>query len=308
MTKKIPHTNINDLKQQVADLSGVCCDESESALPILNVTTACSQASICLQGAHLLSWRPKGEDDVIWMSSQARPLPGKSLRGGIPVCWPWFGAHESEAAYPAHGFARTVMWQLHDVRGLSKNETQVILTLDMHDMDQNIQAMWPYDCVLEYIITVGKTLKLKLVTHNKSSQAFNITQALHSYFNVQDVKKTHVVGLDGLEYLDKPDAFKRKKQKAEVSITAEVDRIYLQTPSQLSIHTPSRKIHLSSQGSQSTVVWNPWKDVAEKMGDLGDDGYLKMLCVETANAADDVISIAAGEQQELIVEYSLDKK
>jgi len=175
----------------------------------------------------------------------------------------------------------------------------------MQNMAKNIQSLWPYDNELEYVITVGKTLKLKLITHNNSLQTIKITQALHSYFNIGDIKQTQVLGLEGLEYLDKPDAFKRKKQYGAVHITQEVDRIYLQTQDDIVIESAANKIRLSTQGSQSTVVWNPWKTVAEKMADLGDEGYLKMLCVETANAADDFVLIAAGGQHVLAVEYSI---
>jgi len=308
MSSKLENRSITEINQYLADVAGeqeIYIKESGTALPVLYVKNKFSCASICLQGAHLLSWVPAGGNDVIWMSSQARPQPAKSLRGGIPVCWPWFGAHEKNADYPAHGFARTVMWQLQNVNVLAEGKTQITLKLDMQAMDEHIQTMWPYDCELEYIITLSETLKLELMTKNKSSENIQITQALHSYFNIGDIVKTQLHGLDGLEYLDKPDGFKRKKQQGVVSISEEVDRIYLQTQDDILITAPNKNIRLAAQGSRSTVVWNPWQEMAEKMADLGENGYLKMLCVETANAADDIVSIPAGEQHVLQVEYFL---
>ena len=205
MKNKFQNLSLPELNQYLAEIAGkqkIYIEETDTALPILHVKNSLSQASICLQGAHLLSWIAEGKDDLIWMSSQARPQPGKSLRGGIPVCWPWFGAHDKDASYPAHGFARTVMWQLQNVNVVAEGKTQITLKLDMQAMDERVQAMWPYDCELEYIITLSETLKLELITKNKSQQGMQITQALHSYFNISDIAETQVQGLDGLEYLD----------------------------------------------------------------------------------------------------------
>jgi glucose-6-phosphate 1-epimerase len=275
-------------------------------IPLIEIKNEQASASISLQGAHLLSWVPAGEEDVIWLSTQAKFAPGKSVRGGIPICWPWFGPHESNAAYPGHGFARTVLWQVTKTEALSADETRVTFQLDSRQLDAAIKPMWPLPTIAEYRLTIGKTLTIELTTFNHSDQAMTIGQALHTYFKVDDVSKTRILGLEDRPYLDKTDGFKRKTQSGAVTIGAEVDRVYLQTPDDVVIDDGKRKIVIKKQGSQSTIVWNPWQAAAEKMGDLGQDGYLKMLCVESANAVDDTVVVGAGESYSLRVTYGVE--
>lgn len=276
-------------------------------IPQVEIQNKQATAIISLQGAHLLSWVPKDEEDVIWLSEDASFNPGKSVRGGIPVCWPWFGAHESNSTYPAHGFARTVNWQVCNTQEQATGETQITFKLETEQLPENLQIMWPQKTTVEYVLTIGKNLTLELITHNNSNQAITIGQALHTYFNVQNVTDVNVVGLEGKAYLDKPDNFKQKKQTGPITIDKEVDRVYINTTDDVIIDNKKRKIIISKQGSESTVVWNPWKAVAENMGDLGKEGYLKMLCVESANAADDIRKIDSGESHQLSVSYKVDK-
>ena len=274
-------------------------------IPLLEIKNNQASATISLQGAHVLSWVPAGGGEVIWLSEQAKFAPGKSVRGGIPICWPWFGPHENNASYPGHGFARTVMWPVTKTEALASGETQVTFQLDTRELDAAIKPMWPLPTLAEYRLTIGKTLTIELTTFNHSDQAMTIGQALHTYFKVADVSKTKVLGLDGKPYLDKTDGFKRKTQAGPVTIGTEVDRVYLQTPDDAVIDDGQRKIVIKKQGSQSTVIWNPWKEAADKMGDLGLDGYLRMLCVESANAVDDTVNIAAGKSYSLHVTYEV---
>ena len=275
-------------------------------IPVVEIKNDQSRATISLQGAHVLSWIPAGEGDVIWLSNEASFAEGKSVRGGIPICWPWFGPHEDNAAYPAHGFARTVLWQVMSTEAVSADETQITFRLDTRQLDKISQKMWPLPTTAEYRLIFGKTLTMELTTFNHSDQAITIGQALHTYFKVDDVSCTSLLGLEDKDYLDKTDGFKRKTQTGPVTISTEVDRVYLETPDDVVIDDNKRKILIKKQGSQSTVVWNPWRTVADKMGDLGEDGYLKMLCVESANAADDTISIQAGESFTLRVTYEIE--
>ncbi|MCK5335914.1 MAG: D-hexose-6-phosphate mutarotase [Gammaproteobacteria bacterium] len=278
----------------------------EGNIPQVEIKNQLASARISLQGAHLLSWIPEGEEDVIWLSEDASFAAGKSVRGGIPICWPWFGAHESNASFPAHGYARTVMWQVTSTEQLATGETQISFKLETNQLDDKYQQMWPQQTLVEYTVTIGNSLMLELTTHNNSDQPITIGQALHTYFNVGDVTNTMVYGLETKVYIDKPDNFKRKKQIGPVEFNAEVDRVYLQTPDDILIKTKERKIIIKKQGSESTVVWNPWKEVAEKMGDLGECGYLEMLCVESANAADDVREVQAGASHKLLVKYEIE--
>jgi glucose-6-phosphate 1-epimerase len=280
-------------------------------IPVVEIQNDQASAIISLQGAHVLSWVPRGEAEVIWVSEDATFAPAKSVRGGIPVCWPWFGAHEDNASFPAHGFVRTAFWQVTNTRAISAGETEITFKLDTSQLDSNQiekngQHMWPQATIAEYRVTIAKTLTLELTTFNNSDQPITIGQALHTYFNIEDITNTAIYGLEGKDYLDKTDSFKRKKQTGPVLINTEVDRVYLQTSDDVIIDNKKRKIVIKKQGSQSTVVWNPWKNVAEKMGDLGKCGYRCMLCVESANAAEDTIRIGVGESHKLLVIYEVD--
>ena len=294
---------------------------SGSELPLIEIQNKHASATISLQGAHLLSWQPVNEkQSVIWLSEDALFAPGKSIRGGIPVCWPWFGAHPSHADYPAHGFARTSLWQIVSATPLDTGETQITFKLDTRELNEPINTMWPQPTVVEYSLTIGRSLILELTTTNHSDQAITLGQALHTYFAVDDIAQTTVEGLDGKTYLDKPQNFARKTQTGPVTFNAEVDRIYLDDvqdvlvsreagmpgATSVVINDSKRKITISKQGSRSTVVWNPGQAVAEKMGDLGKDGYQKMVCVESANAAEDVVSIQPGNSHSLHVEYDIE--
>ena len=274
-------------------------------IPIVEIQNEQASATISLQGAHVLSWKPVNEVEVIWLSSDATFALGKSVRGGIPICWPWFGAHESNTSFPAHGFARTVLWQVIDTKVLPAGETQITFKLDTTQLDENLRQMWPQATTAKYRLTIAKTLTMELTTNNNSDEAIVIGQALHTYFNIDDISKTTVYGLEDKTYLDKTEGFNAKVQDGPIIIDKEVDRVYLETADDVVIHDNKRKIVIKKQGSHSTVVWNPWKDVADKMGDLGKDGYQKMLCVESANAADDVVTIRAGESNTLLVTYEI---
>ena len=276
----------------------------EGDIPVVEIHNQHGSALISLQGAHLLSWIPNGEEDVIWLSKDAKFATGKSVRGGIPICWPWFGAHESNKNFPAHGFARTVNWQVLTTETLEDGNTRINFTTQPQ---ADNEQMWPADTSVQYQLTIGKKLEMELITHNNGAEPITIGQALHTYFRVGDISKVIVHGLDETEYLNKLENFKRKRQHGPVVIDAEVDRIYLDTITDCVIEdkTLKRNIVIHKCGSHTTVVWNPWQETAAKMGDLGENGYKRMLCVESCNAADDVIDIPSGKAHHLLVQYSV---
>ncbi len=270
----------------------------------VDVTNEQASATILLQGAHLISWVPKGEKPVIWTSPEAKFAPGKSVRGGVPVCWPWFGPHPSEKDYPAHGFARTVMWEPLATRALAEG-TWLAFRLIPTDATR---AMWPHDTEVVLQMVIGKTLDMDLATWNRGNEPVTIGDALHTYFEVGDVRFAKIHGLHMVEYLDKVDGGARKQQLGPVIIGGEVDRIYLDTPDTCVIEDTryARRIRISKQNSHTTVVWNPWVEKAAKMGDLGPEGHLHMVCVESANAAADVVTLAPGAEHHLWVRYSVE--
>ncbi len=278
---------------------------------VIEIQNNQASAIISLQGAQLLSWIPKGEEDVIWLSEDASFAPGKSIRGGVPICWPWFGAHgsttkEANPDYPAHGFARTTNWEVICTEDLDSDRTRI--TFIMLPQAENVQ-MWPAETSVQFQLTIGKKLEIELITHNNGSEPITIGQALHTYFNVGDVSNVLLHGLDNTDYLDKLEDFRLKVQHGPVTINEEVDRIYLDTTTECVIEdkTLKRNIIINKCGSHSTVVWNPWQETAAKMGDLGEEGFKKMLCVESCNAAEDVVTIEPAKAHHLWVQYEVQK-
>ena len=276
----------------------------EGGIPVIEIQNDHARASISLQGAHILSWVPVGQQEVIWLSEDAAFKEGKSIRGGIPVCWPWFGAHESNSNYPAHGFARTTMWDILSTEALEDDRTRIIFSMQPQPGNE---SMWLPATTVQFSITIGKKLELELITHNNGNKAITLGQALHTYFKVSDVSKVLLHGLDNTDYLDKLENFKRKRQFGPVVIKEEVDRVYLDTFSDCIIDDKSlnRNIIIKKIGSHSTVVWNPWQQTAAKMGDLGEQGFQSMLCVESSNAAEDVVTIEPGKVHQLWVQYEV---
>ena len=299
--------NIEQLNNEFAlqsDNNSLSFKMGKGDLAIAEIKNPHASATISLQGAHLLSWIPAGEEEVIWVSENAKFAPGKSVRGGIPICWPWFGPHQSNSDFPAHGFARTVYWQVLYSESLEDGRTRISFTTKPQTDNE---AMWPPETSVQYQLTIGKKLEMELITRNNGSNDIIIGEALHTYFRVADVSNVSLHGLDDTAYLDKLDDFKRKNQHGPVTINEEVDRIYLDTTRDCVIQdkTLKRNIVIIKCGGKSTVVWNPWQETANKMGDLGEAGYKKMLCVESCNAADNVVTIKPGKSHHLWVQYNV---
>ena len=268
------------------------------------------RATICLQGAHVVSFRPKSQQEpVVWVSDAARFAPGKSIRGGAPVCWPWFGAHASEASFPAHGFARTVPWTVTGSR--KRNDARTEITLQLADNEQT-RAQWPHATRLSLTVIVGDKLEMHLVTTNTGDVPIQIGEALHTYFHISDIGSVKIAGLEGATYHDKVDHFATRKQNGAIGFDGEVDRVYVNTPADCVIEDAGlkRRIRIAKTGSQSTVVWTPWTEKAGKMGDMGRGksgaGWREMVCVESANAMDNVVTVAPGETHMLAVTYSVE--
>ncbi|HKI59743.1 MAG TPA: D-hexose-6-phosphate mutarotase [Mariprofundaceae bacterium] len=272
---------------------------------VIDIENKSCTASVAMQGAHLMTWQPKGEEPVIWMSPVATLAKGKSIRGGVPICWPWFGAHASNPSFPGHGFARTVPWEVIGTASLDSGSTRISFRIAGIKTDQ-----WPCEVPAEMHMVIGRELEMELVTENNNDEVFTIGDALHTYFAVGNVSKINVRGLDGCDYLDKVDGGARKVQEGEITIASEVDRIYFDEGQDVVIEDPvmKRKIHIKKGASHSTIVWNPWIEKCKAMGDFGsDDGYLGMVCVESANAAEDIVQVAPGGRHQLWVRYSVEK-
>ncbi|ADL54342.1 D-hexose-6-phosphate mutarotase [Gallionella capsiferriformans] len=275
-----------------------------SGLIVAEIDNALGRASLCLQGAHLMSWQPKSQAvPVVWLSRDTKPAVGKSIRGGAPVCWPWFGAHASEAGFPGHGFARTVPWRV--IESGSEPDGATRLTLRLVPSDKT-RAQWLHECNVDLTVIVGETLRMEMTTENTGATNFVIGEALHTYFQISDIGAIRVTGLEGTEYWDKVGGSNLRRQDGAITFNSEVDRVYINTGSECVIHDDklARRIHIAKSGSQSTVVWTPWVEKANKMGDMGQpDGWREMVCVESVNAIENVVTVAAGTRHTMIVEY-----
>jgi len=295
--------NIVQLNQEFGIDGQLVFALGDGGMPVVHLTNDLGNATVALQGAHVLNYQAGDGDSLIWMSKDATYAVGKSLRGGVPICWPWFGPHASDATLPGHGPARTTNWKPVATAALPDGSTRI--SFEMIESDQT-RRQCGHPLRVQMHVCVGGTLSLQLETTNMGTSDVVLGEALHTYFYVGDVRQASIHGLDGCVYIDKMDAGIRKQQLGDVQITEQTDRIYLATGSDVEIADPvlNRTIKIHCDGSDSVVVWNPWIETAAKMGDLGEDGYLHMLCVETTNAADDVVHLAAGKTHRMSAEYS----
>lgn len=264
-----------------------------------------AHAEILLQGAQLIAFTPRNEQPLIWNSPQASFKKGASSRGGIPVCWPWFGdatrnpdqvhAQLVGDRFPAHGFVRSIDWQLDAVTPRNDGATDVVLSLDV---DATLHASWPFAARLVVIHRIDKTLTTTFAIENRDSREFHFSTALHTYFAVSAIDAVCIDGFADGSYIDALDDWKIKTQSGAIVIDREVDRIYLDTPTRSIIRDSGwkRDIIVEALGSRSAVVWNPWIEKSKRLSDFAADAYQEMLCIETANVMDDVVTLAPGDR------------
>jgi glucose-6-phosphate 1-epimerase len=259
--------------------------------PSLLVQTPFSSAAISLFGGQLLSFVPKGGQDVMWLSPLAKQPP-TPIRGGTPVCWPYFGKQDQTGDVPSHGFVRTVPWQLLEASRETDGTLQLVLAPPTFD-DLPLR--------LRMHLRIGRTLEQELITENTSAAPTRFTQALHNYFRVGDALKVDVQGLDGLDYLDKYENYTTAhRQQGDWNLRdprdpGRSDRIYTGAGGRYTLIDPvlDRRITITTEGSRTLVAWNPGEEAAAKMADVGDH-WREYVCLEAANAGPDVIELAAG--------------
>jgi D-hexose-6-phosphate mutarotase len=298
------HSDIATLNKNFGIAGQLEFAQESDGMTVARISNTHAQSAIALQGAHIMTFQPKGEQPVVWLSPVAKLVQGKSIRGGVPVCWPWFGPHVSEPTFPAHGFARTAPWQVAASEMLPDGSTRITFELPQSSIPA---AQWPHSCRLRLVATIGKTLTVELLTENTGNKTFEIGEALHTYFTISDVDQLRITGMEGCTYLDKVGVAQTRTQQGAIQISSEVDRIYLDTEADCLVEDSGfkRRIRIAKSGSRSNVVWNPWIEKSAKMGDFGSDtGYRGMVCVESANAASNVVTVAPGTIHSLRVVYS----
>ncbi|QYF73242.1 D-hexose-6-phosphate mutarotase [Cryobacterium sp. PAMC25264] len=283
--------------------SSVELGQGQGGLAIARVFAPTGTAEVYLRGAHVSAWTPAGGTPVIWMSEQSEYATGVPLRGGVPICFPWFAAHPTDATAPSHGFARLADWQLVEAHEAGDD---VALVFVLTDTDASRASAWPHRFEARYTVTVGARLTLALEVTNRDTETVSFEEALHTYLAVADICQTEVAGLEGAPFTDRLSG-PRPAESTPVRFDAETDRIYLNTPATTTVTDAStgRVITVAKQGSASTVVWNPWIDKAAAMADFGDTEYTGMVCVETCNIRDNTITLAPGESHEISASYSV---
>lgn len=284
---------------------GVHLETGPGGLPQLLVHNPLARARIALQGAQLLSFQPHGQPDWLFLSPRARFQPGQPVRGGVPVCWPWFGPDPDGLGRPAHGFARQSMWALREAAHEADGATRLCLALGDDDATR---ALYPHRFELLLQLRLGQELQLRLSTHNRGDTPLRFTEALHSYFAVEHIQRAQVLGLQHSPYIDQvPGASPTGAASGEpLRFDGRLDRIYLQPAETIRLLGASggRMLSLRSGHSRHAVVWNPGAQLAAEMADLGAGAHQGFACVETANTGEAAITLAPGEQHTLALNVS----
>jgi glucose-6-phosphate 1-epimerase len=262
------------------------------------VTTPAATGHVYLHGAHVTHFQPGAGPPLLFTSARSAFGAGHAIRGGIPLIFPWFGPNPDDAKAPDHGFARTLPWSVDSVEA-ARESVALVLVLEPSDATR---AAWPHAFHLRYRVSVGAALDVTLTVENRSSASLVFQEALHTYLHVGDVEAATVHGLEATTYIDKADGMARKVQAREaVRIRGLTDRVYLDTEAACVVADPvfHRQLRVEKHGSRTTVVWNPGAEKARTMGDLDPEAWRSMLCVETANAADNAVRLEPGQRHEM---------
>ncbi|HLK91463.1 MAG TPA: D-hexose-6-phosphate mutarotase [Polyangia bacterium] len=272
-----------------------------NGLEVLEIEADAARASVALQGAQVLELVPRGGRDWLWVSERARWSAGAALRGGIPICFPWFGPHPTEKAFPAHGFARTRAWRLAGVEA-ADGKVRAELTLAA---DAATLALYPHPFEARLALTVGDELALAFEVRNPGAEPLAFELALHSYFAVGDVAEAAIDGLAGSAFIDKvAGGAHRREAEGPLRIVGEVDRVY-DAGGPLTLIDPvwERSLRIESQGAGSTVVWNPAPAKTATLSDLAPDGYRRFVCVERGAIGARAATVPPGDRHQVTVAY-----
>jgi len=270
----------------------VSIKQTHSGLEYIEVTSSLCDAKIFLQGAQLTQFTPKDQKPLIWVSEDEDYIAGKSIRGGIPICWPWFGVSDKQD-WPIHGVARTQLWRAEEVNE-KDDYIEVSLSLPMLQVNKEY---WPHETSLKVVFKLSKTLTVSLINTNLSKNEISFTQALHTYLPTPDIKTTQVDGLQGSQYIEFGEG--PFEQNGIIDFDRETDMVYNNAPLVQKIKTDDGIMSVARENSTSCILWNPWIDKAQRLSNFQDDEYNKMLCLEAANVKQDTVQLAPGESHTL---------
>jgi len=262
-------------------------------LPPQELRCPAASGAIYHHGAQVVDWTPTGQEPVIWLSQHTKLDSQSPIRGGIPICWPWFGFGRDAQMLPQHGFARLVEWRLLKAVTAAETATATYLLVSRG------QAEFDHPYRMTYTVSFGRELVVALTVRNTGDQPFSFEEALHTYLRVGDARQISIVGLDQVAYSDRSagaDAA-AQVQVSDLMVSREVDRIY-HTAGRLEVLDPvlKRRLVMTRRNSADVVVWNPWIDKAKSMSDFGDDEWQSMVCTETANVEANAIELPPGEE------------
>lgn len=320
---------INELIRDFSITDELTFAEISPGFPIIKINNSHASAVISLYGGQLLKYKPHDQaEEVIWLSDQAVYQKNKAIRGGIPICWPWFGDFDEqdflpaegsllvedslpvEDSTPAHGYARITFWEIQSTQRLSDGGTQVVLHMPCHEKCQQFKTSHAhFECDLTLTITVSKNLKLDLLTVNQVQKFVPLSEALHSYFTVSDIHKIHIQGLEQLTYQDKLNSGQSSLQQTSLQFKSETDRVFVDTDGEIHLidQALNRKIIITKENSKSTVIWNPWQETSSVMSDMSDQGWQSMVCIEPANVHNNKILLGPGQTHQLSTLIAVEK-
>jgi len=298
--------DIDELDDKFSIEGEVGFAELENDLVFITVSNKHADADICLYGAHVTSFRPHDAMEILWLSPDSNFEEGKAIRGGIPVCFPWFGPHKTNPELPQHGFARLMYWDVAETKTLPGGETLIRLQLFSSDETKNY---WPHDFLAELTVLVGKTLELSLKVTNPSNEPIEYTCALHSYFYLSAIDNLTIEGLQGVNYFNQLTSENGVQEEHFLKIQEPLTRHYLNTETPVIVKDSifRRRIKVDKSGSKVTTVWNPGAETCAKIDDLPDEGYETFVCVEAVNAFEDIIRLAPDESHETKAMIGIDE-
>lgn len=292
-----------DRRFGIAGVAKVC--EGNGGLPRVQISGAFGNGEMYLHGAQVTSWKPASSDELLFVSTKSRWEDGQAIRGGIPICFPWFRGKVNDQRAPAHGFVRTKAWQLESIV-----ETDAGVTVSMFtESDEHTRGWWPGEFRLVHRVTFGSALRLELVCTNTGATSLRFEEALHTYNRVSDVERVSLHGLDSVHFLDNTESNKEKLQRGDIVIASQTDSAYLDTESAIDLSDVNmhRRIRLTKSNSRTTVVWNPWREGAARLSDLGDGDWAQFICVEASNILSTAINLAAGQEHRMAAVLSVEK-
>jgi len=292
-----------DRRFGIPGVARVC--EGNGGLPRVQISNSRVEGEIYVHGAQVTCWKPAGNQEVLFLSTKSGWQEGRAIRGGIPICFPWFRAKADDPKAPAHGFVRTRMWQLESI---VENESGVSVSM-FTESDEQAQLWWPAEFRLAYRVRFGSELSLELTCTNTGKTSLSFEEALHTYNRVGNVGNVRLLGLDTVHFLDNTDSNKEKTQHGEVKLAAQTDNAFLSTRDAVDLIDPQlhRQIRLEKAKSLTTIVWNPWREGAAGMRDLGDGEWTQFLCVEAGNIRSNSITLAPGEEHKMTAVLSVAK-